>query len=118
MFTCGGYYYSNDYFYVSDAEVIDLPSLDGSDPDRECNNVPDMPDGKYAHFAIWDRVDGSALCCGGYDDASSQLKRCYKYAGADWLDMGDVLIHERRASSAVELSDGRYWISGGEGYEQ
>ena len=27
------------------------------------------------------------------------------------------MMHPRELSSAVELSDGRYWISGGLGYE-
>ncbi len=74
-----------------------------------------MPRDKYRHFVLWDNGDGSVLCCGGWDNSGSQ-KGCFKYAGEEWLDLGDILLDDRVASSAVELSDGRYWICGG-GYE-
>ncbi len=109
LFTCGGY---NNDLDLADAEVIDLPSLEGSDPDRTCNQVPDMPDEKDALFAMWDDVDQSVLCCGG-ETSSSEYKRCFKYTGEEWMDLGDVLRHQRRYSRAAKLSDGRYWIAGG-----
>ena len=109
LFTCGGY---NNDLDLADAEVIDLPSLEGSDPDRTCNQVPDMPDEKDALFAMWDDVDQSVLCCGG-ETSSSEYKRCFKYTGEEWMDLGDVLRHQRRFASAAKLSDGRYWIAGG-----
>ncbi len=108
LFTCGGY----DGSSLAAAEVIDLPSLEGSDPDRTCNQVPEMPEEKDALFAMWDDVDQSVLCCGG-ESPSSELKRCFKYTGDEWIDLGDVLTHRRRYSSAAKLSDGRYWIAGG-----
>ncbi len=98
--------------HLAAAEVIDLPSLEGSDPDRTCNQVPEMPEEKGAHFAMWDNVDQSVLCCGG-NPTSSEYKRCFKYTGEEWMDLGDVLRHPRRYSSAAKLSDGRYWIAGG-----
>ena len=111
LFTCGGWDGSNS---LADAEVIDLASLEGSNPDRTCTEVPDMPIGKGDLFAMWDYGDKSVLCCGGGGFNESLLhKQCSKYSGADWIDLGDILIHDRRWSAAVELSDGRYWISGG-----
>ncbi len=111
LFTCGGW---NGKVSLADAEVTDLPSLEGSDPNRTCHKVPELPSDKYAPFAIWDESDKSVLCCGGDGSSSS----CFKYTKAEWIDLGDILIHERRYSSAAKLSDGRYWISGGIGYEQ
>ncbi len=74
-----------------------------------------MPSAKYAHFAMWDDGDKSVLCCGGEDVPRTG---CFKYAGDEWIDLGDILLHERGYSSAAELSDGRYWIAGGGyGYE-
>ncbi len=112
LFTCGGY--GDDA--LADAEVIDLPSLEGSNPDQNCNQVPDMPDEKDELFAMWDDDDQSILCCGG-EPVSLEGKRCFKYIGEEWIDLGDVLRHQRRSSSASKLSDGRYWIMGGFGYE-
>ncbi len=111
LFTCGGW--NGDR--LADAEVIDLPVSEGSDPDRTCNQVPDLPHMKCSHFAMWDDVDQSVLCCGGYP-TSSELKRCFKYTGDEWIDLGDVLGHDRSYSKAAELSNGRYWISGGSRY--
>ncbi len=107
LFTCGG----ADGRFFADAKVIDLPSLEGSNPDRTCNQVPNMPHRKGDHFAMWDDVDQSVLCCGG--DPTTEYKRCFKYTGDEWIDLGDILRLPRRFASAVELSDGRYWITGG-----
>ncbi len=115
MFSCGGV---GDSGALADAEVIDLGALDGSLPSRNCNEVPPMPNYKYSHFAVWDKSDESALCCGGWDggDTSIEYKQCFKYAGEEWMDLGDILKHIRIWSSAAELNDGRYWIAGGETY--
>ncbi len=64
---------------------------------------------------MWDDGDQSVLCCGG--EYPSEYKRCFKYSNAEWIDLGDILMHQRRFSTAVELSDGRYWVTGGLRYE-
>ncbi len=76
-----------------------------------------MPKARADNFAMLGHSDGSVLCCGGAVNGVKNLKQCYKYSGAEWIDVGDVLIHERRHSKAVKLSDGRFWIFGGTGYE-
>ncbi len=108
LFTCGGYPAGN---HLAEAEVTDLTN-------KACNEVPEMPNAKYCIFAMWDDSDESVLCCGGYDDDSSMWRRCYEYSADAWTDLGDILVDQRRFSSAVKLSDGRYWISGGfQGYK-
>ncbi len=109
LFTCGG--------HSPHDEVIDLPSLDASNPDRTCHGVHEMPKSRYYNFAMWDNDVRSVLCCGGYNSSSSKSKRCFKYTGDEWTDLGDILRHQRAESRAAELSDGRYWISGGHGYQ-
>ncbi len=105
----------NDGDDLADVEVIDLPSLEESNSDQTCNEVPGMPSENYAHFAMWDDYDKTVLCCGGWD---SVHKGCFEYAGDEWNDLGDILLHARGYSSAAELHDGSYWISGGGyGYE-
>ncbi len=74
-----------------------------------------MPSPKDGQFAMWDSGDRSVLCCGGSGDNESD-KRCFKYSGAEWIDLRDILLHDRRDSRAVKLSDGRYWIYGGDTY--
>ena len=85
---------------------------------KTCNVVSEMPRGKFAHVALWDNRDQSVLCCGGGDQVGDP-RQCFKYTGAEWMNLGDILIGDRSFSSTVELSDGRYWISGDGGkYEQ
>ncbi len=86
--------------------------MDGSNPDRTCNQVPEMLDVKYAHVAMWDESNGEVLCCGGLNGDLSQYKRCFKYSSFGWTDLGDILLYERSEAGAAKLSDGRYWISG------
>ncbi len=109
LFTCGG---AGDSGYLSLAEVTDLSSLDRSPPLKTCKAVPDMPRAERSVFALWDESDNSVLCCGGVT-APSTSKQCFKYTGAEWIDLGEVLRHERKTATKVKLSDGRYWISGG-----
>ena len=110
LFTCGGQGASTH------VDITILPSSEGSHQNRTCNEVPEIPSSKYDNFAMWDDHDKSVLCCGG--EPSLQHKRCYKYTGDEWIDLGEILKHQRYHSRAVELSDGRYWISGGaHGYE-
>ncbi len=112
LFTCGGLCDNN---CGAEIEVTDLPFLDGSQPSRTCSEMPQMPSVKSSHIAMWDDGGKSVLYCGGYN---SESKRCLKYYNNEWINLGDILLHERGESSAVELSDGRYWISGGMvGYE-
>ncbi len=115
LFTCGGFFYNNTLRELDDVEIIDLPSLEGSSPDTTCNVVPQMPIAKGDNFAIWDEGDKSVLCCGGEgdpDDDSDSPRRCLKYAGDEWIDLGDILLDQRTYSTAVQLSDGRFWIAG------
>ncbi len=112
LFTCGGYALG---YSLADAEVIDLPYLEGTLPPRTCSQVPDMPNANYYDFAMWDNGDNSVLCCGG--SPSSLYQNCYKYSGYKWIDLGDILLHDRIYSSAAQLRDGRYWISGGQRYK-
>ncbi len=114
MFTCGGYV---EGYYLAEAEVIDLPSLEGTLSPRTCSQVPDMPSDKFAHFAMWDNGDRSVLCCGG-QGSFSQHKHCYKYSGDKWIGLGDILLHSRDYACAVQLRDGRYWISGAVRYQR
>ncbi len=97
--------------------MIDLPSLEGSNLGGTCKEVPEMPSFKASPIAIWSNGDNSVLCCGGYDN-SYTYKRCLKYTGDEWIDLGDMLRYKRDDASAAGLSDGRYWISGGKLYEQ
>ncbi len=116
VFTCGGHIWHGGAGHsIVDSEVTDLPSLEVSHSDRTCHKVPKLPSGKRYHFAMWDEGDKSVLCCGG--EPSLQHKRCYKYAGDEWIDVGEILKNQRHHSTAVKLSDGRYWISGGYRYE-
>ena len=113
LFTCGGL---DDSHYLTEAEVIDLPSLEGAPLPQTCNQADDIPSSKSGHFAIWDSSDNSVLCCGGYSDGSKD-NRCFKYTGDKWIDLGEILRRDREYSSAAQLSDGSYWIAGGYRYK-
>ncbi len=113
LFICGD---SKPIDILPDADIINLPSSEGSHLNRSCKEVPEMPTGKLAPFAIWDSVDKSVLCYGGIDYIT-ELRGCWKYTGDEWIDLRDILRRPRAASTAAKLSDGRYWITGGYRYE-
>ncbi len=92
LFICGGYSATSTGALV-DATVMDMPSLDGSPPARNCLQVPDMPGAKNAHFSMWDGDDRSVLACGGESPEFPQGKKCYKYLGRyDWMGTNRVEI--------------------------
>ncbi len=112
LFVCGGSGGISGT-YLSEPDIVDLPPL--GLPEKQCKKVPELPEGRIKLFAMWDDADKSILCCGGQSKHSGDSARCFKYSGAEWIDLGSIMRHGRFNARPAKLSDGRYWISGASG---
>ncbi len=97
---------------LDDADVVQVTT---SDDDLECAHLASLPYPGTFFVGLLDSENRPVVCGGGDDVPNPNACLYYDRDVGDWVSGPDNVIRARHHSATVRLSDGRFWIVGGEG---